>query len=79
MLLLRMNARIDETCLSVFNALSTGLRLHTAETLNLQNGQVAGDLAWDGSPNYAYFDTLPADLAQVFAETAARVTAELDK
>jgi hypothetical protein len=59
--------------------LVTGLRLSEQEVLFLQNGQVAGGDDSGGSIQYAFFEHLPAELAQVYADTAARVLAELGK
>jgi hypothetical protein len=57
--------------------LLTGLQISEQETLHLQNGQTLGEAGTGGSIQYAYYETLPTDLAQVYADTAARVIVEL--
>jgi hypothetical protein len=59
--------------------LNTGLPLAEQETLYLHNGQVLGADQAGGSLAYAYYEILPADLAQVYAQVAARISSELKK
>jgi hypothetical protein len=59
--------------------LLTGLQISEQEILYLQNGQTLGGDAASGSVQYVYYEAMPADLAQVYADTAARVLAELGR
>lgn len=59
--------------------LLTGLQISEQEILYLQNGQTLGSDAASGSVQYVYYATLPANLAQVYTDTAARVLAELGR
>ena len=59
--------------------LLTGLQISEQEILYLQNGQTLGSDAASGSVQYVYYESLPADLAQVNADTTARVLAELGR